>query len=45
MKPLKISGFFVCPKSGYVQSETVVRHIFLPYFYHGTFSGFCPMSH
>ena len=43
-KPLKISGFFICPKSGYVQSDIVVRHIFLPYFYHGTFSGFAPMS-
>ena len=35
---------FYLPKSGYVQSDTVVRPIFLPYFYHGTFSGFAPMS-
>ena len=24
MKPLIFSGFFICPKSGYVQSEIVV---------------------
>ena len=45
MKSLIISGFFICPKSGYVQSEIVIRHIFLPYFYRGTIKGFCPMSH
>ena len=45
MKSLIISGFFICPKSGYVQSEIVIRHILLPYFYRGTFSGFAPMSH
>ena len=44
MKPLIFSGFFICSKSGYVQSGIVVRHIFLPYFYRGTFSGFTPMS-
>ena len=44
MKSLIISGFFIYPKSGYVQSEIVIRHIFLPYFYRGTFSGFAPMS-
>ena len=43
MKSLIFSGFFICPKSGYVQS--VVHHIFLPYFYRGTIKGFCPMSH
>ena len=44
MKPLIFSGFFIYPKSGYVQSGIVVRHIFLPYFYRGTFLGFASMS-
>ena len=45
INPLIFSVFFIYPKSGYVQSDIVVRHIFLPYFYRGTFSGFAPMSH
>ena len=44
MKPLIFSGFFICPKSGYVQSDIVVRHIFLPYFYRETNWGLSPMS-
>lgn len=44
MKPLIFSGFFIYPKSCYVQSDIVVRHIFLPYFYRETFWGFAPMS-
>ena len=38
MKPLIFSGFFICPKSGYVQSDIVVRHIFLP----RNIFGICP---
>lgn len=44
MKPLISSGFFVFQKSNYKQSDIVVHHIFLPYFYRETFSGFAPMS-
>jgi len=44
MKPLIFSGFFICQKSSYKQLDTVVHHIFLPYFYRETFSGFAPMS-
>ena len=36
---------FIFQKSSYKQLDTVVHHIFLPYFYRGTFSGFAPMSH
>ena len=32
-------------KSGYMQSDAVVRPIFLPYFYHGTNQDLPPMSH
>ena len=45
MKSLIFSGFFIYQKSIYKQLDTVVHHIFLPYFYRGTFSGFAPMSH
>lgn len=45
MKSLIFSGFFICQKSSYKQLDTVVHHIFLPYFYLGTIKGFCPMSH
>ena len=45
MKSLIFSGFFIFQKSSYKQLDTVVHHIFLPYFYRGTIKGFCPMSH
>jgi len=40
MKSLIFSGFFICQKSSYKQLDTVVHHIFLPYFYRGTIKGF-----
>ena len=42
MKLLIFSGFFICQKSSYKQLDTVVHHIFLPYFYRGTIKELLP---
>lgn len=36
MKSLIFSSFFIYQKSSYKQLDTVVHHIFLPYFYRAT---------
>ena len=44
MKSLNFSGFFIYPKSSSSRLDSVVHHIFLPYFYRETNWGLSPMS-
>lgn len=45
MKPLIFSGFFICPKSGYVQSDIVTHYLHFLLQFSWQLGAYCILFH